>query len=187
VIIEDSDLVGFCHSQNDPHISTFDNVLYDTHLQGEFIMYRNLEYHIEVRVLFVRCGEGTCNCGVLVRSGDDVIKVHKCLPGTLSAYPISRRLFINSQLTFNSNIYQAEDGNKYEIYLPTGAKVILKNDQGKYMNVYIEASVLDLNKTDGLCGKYDGLKADDLVGADGTIYSVTDAADQPNDFSRSWR
>ncbi|XP_033756295.1 uncharacterized protein LOC117339040 [Pecten maximus] len=187
VIIEDVELAGFCHSQNDPHISTHDGTLYDNFLPGEFIMYRNLEFSIEVRALFVRCEEGTCNCGVLVRSGDDVIKIEKCLPGELQAYPINRRLFINSQLSPGSKIYQAQDGNKYEIYLPTGAKVILQNDQGRFMNIFIEASVLDVNKTDGLCGKYDGISSNDLVSADGTTYTVSNSADRPNDFSRTWR
>ena len=65
----------------------------------------------------VRCAGGTCNCGVLVRSGDDVMRIDKCkwVNKTSSAYPINEQLFTNGELTPRTQIFQEKDGKQFQV------------------------------------------------------------------------
>lgn len=65
----------------------------------------------------VRCAGGTCNCGVLVRSGDDVIRIDKCkwVNKTSAAYPINDELFTVGDLTPRTQIFQEKDGKQFQV------------------------------------------------------------------------
>lgn len=65
----------------------------------------------------VRCAGGTCNCGVLVRSGDDVIRIDKCkwVNKTSGAYPINDELFTVGDLTPGTQIFQEKDGKQFQV------------------------------------------------------------------------
>ncbi|CAC5390460.1 Low-density lipoprotein receptor-related protein 6 [Mytilus coruscus] len=61
-----------CQSYNDPHITTFDGILYHYMNVGEFVMYTNDIGPYWVHVLFTNCGFGwegsSCNGGIAIRS-----------------------------------------------------------------------------------------------------------------------
>ncbi|XP_078312035.1 von Willebrand factor D and EGF domain-containing protein-like [Crassostrea virginica] len=137
----------------------------------------------------VRCASGTCNCGVLVRSGDDVMRIDKCkwVNKTSSAYPINEQLFTNGELTPRTQIFQEKDGKQFQVMLPTGTKVTVKDSYQAFINIFIYPSAADFNKTEGLCGTYDGNQDNDLLGPDGVITKVPDPGKRPDGYSIKWR
>ncbi|XP_078310491.1 von Willebrand factor D and EGF domain-containing protein-like isoform X2 [Crassostrea virginica] len=178
-----------CQSINDPHIRTFDGVYFDNFQPGEYLLYKNKDYEVEVRAAMVRCASGTCNCGVLVRSGDDVMRIDKCkwVNKTSSAYPINEQLFTNGELTPRTQIFQEKDGKQFQVMLPTGTKVTVKDSYQAFINIFIYPSAADFNKTEGLCGTYDGNQDNDLLGPDGVITKVPDPGKRPDGYSIKWR
>ena len=58
-----------------------------------------------------------------------------------------------------------------------------------FMNIFILPSPYDWQNTEGLCGTYDGNKANELQMPDGSIYrgKGSKKAGQPRDFSLAWR
>ena len=78
--------------------------------------------------MYQRCERdvlATCNCGVMVRSGDDVLVIDRCvrrrhrMPPPLAGFsddhgPImSVVLYLNGKLTPGTRIHQLADGRKY--------------------------------------------------------------------------
>jgi len=67
----------------------------------------------------------TCNCAVMVRSGDDVLAIDRCvrrrhrMPPPRYGYSddhapfMSVRLYLNGRLTPGTRIHQLADGRKY--------------------------------------------------------------------------
>ena len=77
----------------------------------------------QVHILKSKCGKptslkGTCTCGVLVRSGDDVISLTRC--PTENTAGISDHLavynYLNGQLTPGTKLLMIKDGHKYRVY-----------------------------------------------------------------------
>ena len=73
-----------------------------------------------------------------------------------------------------------------KVTLPTGTQVFIrKSGRGGFLEVDIKPSILDINQSEGLCGKLNGIKDDDLVprhkNAHRTLHRY------PDDFSLSWR
>ena len=76
----------------------------------------------------VRCAGGTCNCGVLVRLEDDVMRIDKCnrINKTSSAYPINKQLFTNGELTPRKQIFQEKDGKQIQVgYISRSGQSVL--------------------------------------------------------------
>ena len=83
---------------------------------------------VQVNAVYQRCERdvlATCNCGVMVRSGDDVLVIDRCarrrqrmpppLEGFSDAYaPImSVMLYLNGRLTPGTRIHQLANGHRY--------------------------------------------------------------------------
>ena len=81
-----------------------------------------------MNAVYQRCERdvlATCNCGVMVRSGDDVLVIDRCarrrqrmpppLQGFSDAYaPImSVMLYLNGRLTPGTRVHQLANGHKY--------------------------------------------------------------------------
>ena len=81
-----------------------------------------------MNAVYQRCERdvlATCNCGVMVRSGDDVLVIDRCrrqrhrLPPPLSGHSDERGpvmsvlLYLNGKLTPGTRIHQLADGRKY--------------------------------------------------------------------------
>ena len=54
-----------------------------------------------------------------------------------------------------------------------------------FVNVWVVPSAGDYNKTEGLCGVWDGNSDNDLTNPSGTV--VVDSSDRPNDYLQTWR
>ncbi|XP_059165094.1 mucin-2-like [Physella acuta] len=185
ITIIDNDKPCGCGSINDPHMTSFDQAKYNNHIPGEFIMYRHTTLPYEVRALYRPCSAGnnrvTCNCGAAIRSGDDVIVFNTCdirqNAGNSGNSVIGVEVFKNGDFDFKTRIYRLGVGQKYEVVLPIGTKVTLVATRKPFMNIHVHASSADWQKTEGLCGSYNGNRLDDLD------YVPTN---RPDDFNRKW-
>ncbi|XP_035827995.1 uncharacterized protein LOC118477191 [Aplysia californica] len=187
VKVIDSDQVAVCQSINDPHMTTFDGRYYNNFNVGEFILYRHTTLPYEVRSYFRKCNKNraSCNCAVVVRAGDDTIRVDRCgreKDQNGKESPLDVGLYLRGQMTSGLSIVQYNDGKKYEIFLPSNTKVVVVVDS-KYINVVIQASSFDFGNTEGLCGTYDGDKKNDLTSSTGVLVDGS----RVDDFSLSWR
>lgn len=77
---------------------------------------------VQIHSLQIRCSpsaDATCNCGLLVQSGDDVIKLAMC-PTTFQVAndivpDLEMTLFNNGELTSNTHIFSLDSGNGYYV------------------------------------------------------------------------
>ena len=83
---------------------------------------------LQVNAVYQRCERdvlATCNCGVMVRSGDDVLVIDRCvrrrhrMPPPLDGFSDERApvmsvlLYLNGKLTPGTRVHQLADGRKY--------------------------------------------------------------------------
>ncbi|XP_050396690.1 von Willebrand factor D and EGF domain-containing protein-like [Patella vulgata] len=170
VQIYNRDYKATCASVNDPHITSFDGLHYNNFQTGEYIMYRHKTLPYEVRAYYKPCSSRrptgpSCNCGVAVRSGDDVITLTGCASGSSSLYqkhhdrgrgrhhntanPITIKMFKNGQLTPGTRIRRLGCGQKYEVLLPTGTYITVQSSYLSFINIWITASSMDYKQTEG--------------------------------------
>ncbi|XP_052795784.1 von Willebrand factor D and EGF domain-containing protein-like isoform X2 [Mya arenaria] len=155
-----TNLARACHSNNDPHMFTFDGLAYENQaFTGAFILYRVKEYKIQVQMKTDWCSYRSyvkCNCGVAINAGRDVYIVNACT---------TRRYF-------DIRYKNCEDGvivdkrtttNKIVVVLPTGAEIVIDLFRPPHLNIRIYPSRFDYGKTDGLCGILDGSRNNDLT------------------------
>ncbi|GAB1607640.1 hypothetical protein Ahia01_001047900 [Argonauta hians] len=190
VKVLDKDKSALCKSINDPHMTTFDGRKYDNYNEGEFILYRHTTMPYEVRTFYRSCnGFASCNCAVAIRSGNDVILIDRCGPIARSFQTsMTTKLYLNGQLTPGTRIISFQGGQKYEVHLPTGAVVNIRQSSTKsqpFLNIMMKPSSLDYNSTQGLCGTYDTDLENDLLMSNGIV--STSKEQKPNKFSLSWR
>lgn len=73
-------------------------------------------------MLYQRCesnqsSDATCNCGVAVKSGDDVFVVERCRKDDGADQPIRAQLYLNGNLTMGTFIFSEYDGQRYHVGL----------------------------------------------------------------------
>ncbi|XP_013398006.1 mucin-17 [Lingula anatina] len=202
VEVTDGDRRAACSSTNDPHMSTFDRRRYNNFYEGEFVLYRHKELPYAVHAFYKKCHRATCNCGVGVKSGDDVIMIDRCQGlktkrtkkskkskrskysrGT--TYPVQVNIYKNGELTPGTRIFSTNRGQSYEIHMPHGTYVTVQIHGSMYINIVVTPSASDFQRVEGLCGNYDGSSRNDLVKRDGSTENTRSI--YPNDFSKSWR
>ncbi|ESO98380.1 hypothetical protein LOTGIDRAFT_159185 [Lottia gigantea] len=195
LVVDRDDKTAICSSINDPHVKTFDKLLYDNQLQGKFVLYKHQTLPYMVQVTYQKCAEeGTCNCRVQILSGDDVIDFNRCYTETDDrdvSKPLELSITRTGDFTHNTQIYSQDEGRRFYVLLPTGTLVQIRLGDF-YMNVWITPSVVDKDHTEGLCGVYNGDTYDDLRLPNGDKYTVIDADKTGgvltvNDFSKEWR
>ena len=71
-----------------------------------------------------------------------------------------------------------------QITLPTAAQVVITRSVRHFINIRMTPSTVDIGKTEGLSGNFNGNKDDDLKTSDGRILKYSF---RPDDFSLSWR
>ena len=76
----------------------------------------------QVRTLQRNCNKkASCNCAVVVKSGDDVIKIDRC--GAKKGgkkQPLVPKLYINDELTPGTRIISFNNGKKWKVYIHMG-------------------------------------------------------------------
>ncbi|KAL5020844.1 hypothetical protein ScPMuIL_002073, partial [Solemya velum] len=170
-----------CHANIDPHMSTFDRLLYELQVQGDFIFYRHTNLPLEVQIRTKSCNRNNrrpyCVTDVAVRAGKDVF-----LLSVSQSPPFVGMLSCGDGLL---EIREMRTDLSYKIYFPTGTTVN-PYVYGRNMNVNIIPSPRDINSTKGLCGVLTEDRNDDLCYRDG---SGCDSANDryPSKFYNSWR
>ena len=74
-------------------------------------------------MVYQRCSvdqtsDATCNCGVAVRSGDDVFVVERCRRDDGADQPLRAQLYVNGNLTLGTFIYSEYEGQRYHVSIP---------------------------------------------------------------------
>ncbi|XP_035672095.1 von Willebrand factor D and EGF domain-containing protein-like [Branchiostoma floridae] len=204
VLTKDKDREGtVCSSTGDPHYRSFDGKRFHVYQEGTFVLYRHQTLPIEVQTRMTMCGRGNvaCNCGVSVRSGNEVFILNKCSgsrhtlqwhTGNIVQYelPLGVRVDHHGPVGDETRFFVADGGDKYMVYFPTGSWMKLTVTGRKYMHIYIYPSTDDfINKTVGLCGTFDGDKENDgqLSGSTATDVVGDGAVITNTAFVNSWK
>ena len=155
-------------------------------------------------MVYQKCGPGvlaSCNCGVAIQSGDDVIVIDRCYRDKAYFNRIhgqARRTFtrmsvdvyLNGELSPGTKIYEEADGKRYVISLPHGAYVKVMVS-GALINVWVVASPRDVFSTEGLCGTNDMLRNNDLQLRNGSVFQHRQPSrnerPHPDAFCLDWR
>ncbi|KAL4216668.1 hypothetical protein ACF0H5_024391 [Mactra antiquata] len=147
-----------CFSISDPHMMTFDQTPYENQVQGTFVMYRHKELEAEVQTKTKLCfningRRPYCNCGVAVRAGRDIFEIDNCDRIKPPRFVQCKDTVLKKQITRKNNIF--------EVSLPHGTKVKMIVDRYGLVNVHISPSLVDVKKSEGLCGFFDNHKGND--------------------------
>ncbi|XP_061167273.1 uncharacterized protein LOC133176126 [Saccostrea echinata] len=173
-----------CGSKTDPHLYTFDGVAFESHIEGEFILYRNSLYNQEIQTRHEKCHTNypfpQCTCAVSVQSGNDVFMIDICGNNNFMDFLRCQDNVIE--------VYKITD-KLYKVLLPTGTTVIVSlvewPVEGSWqIDIDIYPSLADANNTDGLCGTLDGDRGNEFTHRNGS--SDSSALEYPDNFSRSW-
>ncbi|XP_035682473.1 von Willebrand factor D and EGF domain-containing protein-like [Branchiostoma floridae] len=166
------------HASGDPHYITFDRRRYDWYGVGDFVLHRSKGRPFEVHSRVWRCWAVSCNCGVAVREGDDVITIDMC-DGPFGQTAPAVRLKSQKEPAKGMRVTRSRSGRNFKVSLPSGAEV--RTDAYNWgMNLHVKVPSDDFGKTEGLFGTFDHDSSNDFRASDETI-------SDSNAFSWSWR
>ncbi|XP_078683796.1 von Willebrand factor D and EGF domain-containing protein-like isoform X2 [Branchiostoma floridae x Branchiostoma belcheri] len=167
------------HASGDPHYTTFDRRRYDWYGVGDFVLHRSKGRPFEVHSRVWRCWAVSCNCGVAVREGDDVITIDMC-DGPFGHTAPTVRLRSPQEPARGTRVTRNLSGRSFKVSLPSGAEV--RTDVEYWgMNLHVKVPSDDFGATEGLFGTFDHDWTNDYNTRDGAVSSDS------NDFSWSWR
>ncbi|XP_061196777.1 uncharacterized protein LOC133205052 [Saccostrea echinata] len=188
VFVFDSDsLVArmLCTSYNDPHLTTFDGKQWDNQRPGEFIMYKHKYLPYSVNVLFSSCvaGYATCNCGVAIRSNFSLYVVRTCAQVSFRETELLTVPYEKLTLNRTTDLHIAKSGGLFEVTLPSGTRVSfeLSYDNSWISSVRVQAGILDIGNSEGMCGLANGEQSDDFIPRQGNVSTDN------HTFALSWR
>ncbi|CAH1267733.1 VWDE [Branchiostoma lanceolatum] len=167
------------HASGDPHYMTYDRRKYDWYGVGDFVIHRSKGRPFEVHSRVWRCWDVSCNCGVAVREGDDVITIDMC-DGRFGQTAPAVRLKSQKEPAKGVRVTRGQSGRNFKVSLPSGAEV--RTDIFFWgINVHMKVPSDDFGATEGLFGTFDHDSSNDYRTRDGTT------SYDPNAFSWSWR
>uniref|UniRef100_A0A2C9L6R6 VWFD domain-containing protein n=1 Tax=Biomphalaria glabrata TaxID=6526 RepID=A0A2C9L6R6_BIOGL len=179
-----------CQATGDPHFKTFDGMVYDNFLEGEYVLFRHKKLPYEVRAFQQKCNDrAACNCGVAVRSGDDIIVLERCTSNGKLRQPLMPKYYSSGELTVGTKYLRLKSGG-YKILLPTGMSIEVHGDVVGFgssafdvLNIFISATAFDYQQSTGLCGNFDSDETNDLTTSQNILLGIN----KVNEFILSWR
>ena len=87
---------------------------------GSFLLHIASPFFPQVQVIYQTCevgqsSEATCNCGVAVRSGDDVFVAERCRRDDGADQPLRSQLYLNGELTQGTFIFSEYEGQRFHV------------------------------------------------------------------------
>ncbi|XP_076090111.1 uncharacterized protein LOC143062191 [Mytilus galloprovincialis] len=174
-----------CSTWNDPRYKTSDGLSFSYHGCGEYILYKHKKYPYWVHTLTTSCWQGSCNCGIAIRSHDSLFVIRTCDVIATEFYASGRYYpSISYSVCDNKNMVIEKISYGYKVTLPIGTEISIHVSGSWIPSISIKPSVLDIEQSEGLCGFVSQTKdtSDDLVprGSSTPISSTTE-------FAKSWR
>ncbi|XP_050407264.1 deleted in malignant brain tumors 1 protein [Patella vulgata] len=179
-----------CSATSDPRLVTFKGLRINIQSIGTFSLYKDREHDIEVQIQTILCSGliGHCNCGMVARIGGTAYMISACN----SNHWIIEYVLCDTAVDILR--VQHTQSNIYELTLPTGATVRaeLINANPKYVDVSVTPSVLDTNRSRGLCGRISSNITEQLVLRNGSTssdrinYNPNRGFQSASEFVNSW-
>merc|ERR1712072_366043 len=123
-----------CTSNGDPHFATFDGKRYDDYRIGDWSLVKNNRRDFSVHSRTHKCWRVACNCGIVVKEGQDVISVNYC--GNRNKPFVG---FLSKKEPLHGTGIE-KSGLTYRIVMASGAMVELRinmNRQALWINMRI--------------------------------------------------
>ncbi|XP_053394304.1 von Willebrand factor D and EGF domain-containing protein-like [Mercenaria mercenaria] len=189
IYVTDNDAYKYkqCYSHVDPHMQTVDGYHFDNQYEGEFILYRNIKYGIEVQEKTTVCNHGRayCACAVAIRAGADIFLINTC----------GRLKFIGFTSCSDGGILDVRKRSslRYQVFTPIGTYINLQMrphpGYDNLINTDIYMAPKDLGNTEGLCGYFDNIKTNDLRKRNNKSIPIDlrRGGHRHLDFSQEWR
>ncbi len=181
---------GGSYGWGDPHNVTFDNVAYDFHAVGEFVLAESTHgtsFTIQARQAGWGNGAAVFSA-VAARVGTDRVGIYA---GQSNAFINGVQTPVTgvTQLPGGGTISPQPDGS-YLVAWPGSERLKVYNN-GSHLNIYVLVPAYQRGHVRGLFGSYNGNPADDFALRDGTPMSAPLTFEQlyrgPNSFAQSWR
>jgi len=175
-----------CTSTGDPHIRTFDGLFYNHFSVGDYVLVNSKARKFEIHVRTWRCHTVSCNCGIAVREGDDVVVVDMCRDN------IPRARFASTvEPQKGTTITRNNNGKSFVLNFPSGAFVRFDSQRwfGRwyFANFQIQLPSDDYQSTEGLCGTFDGNRNNDMKRRDGQVVNNGRRRTAPTSFTEDWK
>ncbi|XP_031570864.1 von Willebrand factor D and EGF domain-containing protein-like [Actinia tenebrosa] len=177
-----------CLSTSDPHLYTFDDSYLFYNDLGDYLMHQNEDTKVEVQVRLWECSAGVnCVCGAAIREGKHVIEISMCNKKDQVGPTVLRTIKRSSgKLPRGIEVTRSINGQSLdqEVTLLSGTRISVHRS-GKSLDVRVNAPASQENKAavSGLCGNFNGNKADDFwQWRDGKIVNK-----DKNAFIKNWR
>ncbi|XP_055959441.1 von Willebrand factor D and EGF domain-containing protein isoform X3 [Patella vulgata] len=165
-----------CHAVCDPHIKTFFGTPYEHHYKGVFTLYENKAWKQEIQIQTKPCGPGsrvTCVCGIAIRVGREVYRREHC------SDKFWKSGYAQCDGPTRIDVRQ-HSATQHKIRLPSSTTIKLVTT-GSFLNVYVNPSVADKDRAQGLCGQ---ITTNTFIGRDKEV-SNYQWSGMPR-FSESW-
>ncbi|XP_033756168.1 uncharacterized protein LOC117338914 [Pecten maximus] len=188
IVVSNNDQYSACMVSGDS-VRSFDGLSHGNYFQGLFLMYKHSSLPQKVYVMKQRSLNkfGTETCAVVVTSEDDVFILDRCRDKN-GNYANTQQLYQTGTLHTDTEVYFR--GNKYTVRFPSGTSVTIR-DRTTSLEVLVHASPFDMGHTEGLCGVYDGMTANDLTLPNGRAIAIQESVTSvpfgtSEAFDRQW-
>ncbi|KAK3746011.1 hypothetical protein QZH41_011285, partial [Actinostola sp. cb2023] len=161
---------------------------YDFYGTGDHVFYRNTftntEVHTRTWVCVQWSSSVSCNCGVAIREGADIIIFTVCNQHLVQQPKLLKTVVRSAKgLAPGTHIIRTVEGSTvtHNVILPSGTRVrVERYDWG--LNVYVKAFNVQPNSIYGLCGNFNGRQDDEFQnGGDKKQHA------DGHSFGKSWR